>query len=551
LQLGTLTVVVCGVRPFCLNPLSNLGWESVVAMLIMAFPEVRWMFGTIRGYEEVGDEQKAQLDNFRIAHGIANLFLADQEPLFDGTGLRDWVRGCATTNKETERDSNYLPRRRGDQIAVSLDDETPYSFLQAYAAYRFGFRAVTVNNAATADYLLGPNSTALPPTLVFEDIYISFPDGSPGMSWLDKNPEKGVGRATRWPQLERAKHRIFVTSGHRSRGDELKWSNNLSYIAKYKEVTTNDGREQHSCVLYKPYSGILRLWQESGLRVKLRWPDGATGRIHRGVAKDFQWPPLKSDRQNDDQGHSSPGVLLVIAESLIDRAERLAPNVRSVEDAIRGAVFATDALELLGGRTPTVAIQALQLKHHFEVVAECRFAGVEHHIQLEERFIEIERDVNFVSSWFGRSQQETASLNAELRILIDLLRVFRESALFDEEQACMRRARKLHRHIWLHRSNALAAIAFPFRWYLDFLLGSIPRFVGAIGFWLVLLTCLYAAAGNLPIASALHDAFIAFIAISPPPDPDPSNLVTAFAIILGTTHLGIFISHLYSLMARK
>jgi hypothetical protein len=473
---------------------------------------------------------------------VANLFAVEQDPIFDGTGLRDWVRNCATANQITANDAEYLARRKEGVIACSVDDETPYSYLQAYASYRFGFRAITVNSALSADYLFGPNSPFPVPFLTFEDIYVNFPDGSSGMSWLGVNPSNNRGRDTRWPRLSHASYRIFVTSGHRSRGEREKWSSNLDYLAR---------QGNHTCLLYKPYAGIFRLWQESGLRKKLRWSANPTCRVHRGVAEGFDWPPTLRPNHSDEQSHSSPGAFLAVAESLIGRAEELLPNVRSVVEALHGAVFATDALELLGGRTPTVAIQALQLKHHFEVVAECRFAGVEHHIQLEERFAEIERDVTLICSWFGRAQQTTAAMNAELRILVDLLRVFRESALFDEEQACMRRARTLHRKISLQRRRLFAAIAFPFRWYLDFLLGSIPRFLGAIGVWLLVLTCLYSATSSLSIADAFHTAFVSFIAIEPPASPDPNVAVSMLAMVLGATHLGIFISHLYSLMARK
>jgi len=537
-----VTVIAYGVRPLCLNPLLDLGWDSIVAMLILAFPEIRWFFGVIRGYAGAGEIERKQLESFRTIHGVANLFEVQLDPTFDGTGLRDWIRHCAAANQLTSGDAEYLARRKEGVIACSVDDETPYTYLQAYAAYRFGFRAITVNSARSADYLFGPKSRFPVPLLTFEDIYVNFPDGSSGMSWLGVNPLNNRGRNTRWPRLSQASHRIFVTSGHRSRGERDKWTSNRDYLAQQRD---------DSCLLYKPYAGIFRLWQESGLRKKLRWYEGSTGRLHRGVADGFNWPPSSRSIRGDEQSHSSPGVFLAVAESLIGRAEELLPNVRSVMEAIHGAVFATDALELLGGRTPTVAIQALQLKHHFEVVAECKFAGVEHHIQLEERFTEIERDVTLICGWFGRAQQTTAAANAELRILVDLLRVFREAALFDEEQACMRRARTLHRQVSLQRRRLFAAIAFPFRWYLDFLLGSIPRFLGAIGVWLLVLTCLYSASSSLSIANAFHTAFVSFLAIEPPAPPDPNVAVSMLAMVLGATHLGIFISHLYSLMARK
>jgi hypothetical protein len=536
LDRGRITVLVSGIRPFSLNPLVDSGSESVLAMLILAFPDVRWMFGTIKGYGGADKGKKLELNAFRSAHGIANLFRPDQSALFDGTGLRDWVRQRATVDDQTKDDASYLPRRT--RLAVSLDDETAYSYLHAYTAYRFGFRATTLDSAALCDDLLARNSTSSAPFLAFEDVYVNFVDGSSGMSWLDANPKDGVGRTKRWPRLEFAPFRIFVTSGQRFPGDELKWQLNNAYIAQQIAKPTHDGRPRHVKKLYKPYAGMFRLWEESGLTRKLR------------LAPEFRWPPPKNSFFASEHGHSSPGALLAIAEKLVERAEGLLSEIRSVQQAVRGAVLATDAFEILGGRTPTAAIDALQLKHHFEVVAECQFVGVEHHIRLEERFAEIERDVRIVSRWFGPERQEVAALNAQIAILTDLVRVFRESAQFDEEQDCLQRVRKLHRRLWFRGHKFWLTPIYPFRWYVEFLLGSIPRLVSAIGLWILLLALLYVWTSNCRFSTALHAAFISFVAIQPDGN-DPNKVVTALAMLSGVTHLGIFISHLYSLVARK
>src|ERR1022692_1195283 len=69
LDRGSLTVLVSHVRPHCLNPLVSSGWESVLAMLILAFPDVRWMFGTVHGYDEANEGKVQDLDKFRSEHG--------------------------------------------------------------------------------------------------------------------------------------------------------------------------------------------------------------------------------------------------------------------------------------------------------------------------------------------------------------------------------------------------------------------------------------------------------------------------------------------------
>lgn len=515
------------------NPIAEASWETMLARLILAYPEVRWLF--VRIEDKDGD--------FKSKHGLEQLFGSYVNPLFDADGLRDWVRGRAAKGTHTNLDAEFLPRRT--ERAIALDEETPYAHLHAYTAYRFGFRAVAVNSAQLADQLLGKHSTVAPPSLVFEDVYVNFADGLLGMSWLDADPKTGEGRSKRWPRLEGADGRVFVTSGQRVAGDDLKWASNKVYIAEQKAA----GKRIET--FFKPYAGIFRLWQGSGLIRKLRWPDPATGKVHHGVAAHFIWPPEnRTFTDCDHHGHSSPGVFLVIAESLIERAELLLEDgIHSVQDAVRGAVLASDALELLAGRTPTVAIEALRLKQQFEVLAECQFAGVEHHIRLEERLVEIHRDIEAISRWFGGEQRETAALNAEIHILTTLMRVFREAAQFDEEQECLRHIRKLNRELWLKQSKPWALPIYPFWWYGDFLLGSVRNFVGAVATWIVVITALFAVADCSTLPEALKATFSSFIGIQP---EDGANLpITILAMVSGVAHLGIFLSHLYTIISRK
>jgi len=554
-----VTILVSQVHPVRLNPLLSQGAESLLAMLILAFPEVRWFFGTIRGYEKSYEqntkgEDKTQndraLEDFRKVYGLHNLFRPEQSALFDGSGLRDWVRQRTVEHSETKRDGFYLPRRT--QLALALDEETPYAFLHAYTAYRFGFRAAAVTTAAVASHFLcaEPPSPGVPdPELIFEDIYVNLPDGEHGMSDL-----RGK-RREQWGRVENAAHRVFATSGYHD--DPEKWTNNQAYIEEQKDTSTPDGRLKHIYTLYKPYAGIFQLWENSGLFKELRGLD-AKGKTQRGVAKDFIWPPptkIPLAKASGSSGHSAPGILLVIAEHLIARSEAiLSDDVQSVQRAVLGAVLANDALEVLGGRTPTVAVEALRLKHRFEVLAECQFSGVEHHIQLKERLEEIERDATMISDWFGMKQKETAALNAKVQILIGLMRVFRDAAQFDEEQVCLQEVRKLNRHLWwktLNNNQELwAAPIYLIRWYVDYLLGSVPRFLGAIGVWILVLTVLFAVTSDLKFTLALKAALSSFIGIQPP-EGDANLAVTSLAMLSGATHLGIFISHLYTLVSRK
>lgn len=566
-----IVVIVARANPFWLNPLRDYGHESLLAMLILAFPEVRWFFCALDGCETYSvlnnetanassprrqriEQINAKISDFRKAHGLHNLFCQAPCPLFDATGLRNWVRDSMIDGTGSSHDAKYLPRRM--KMAIALDEESPYAYLHAYTAYRFGFRAATVDGGKLADEILGNKGTKNELSLVFEDIYVNFADGRQGMSWLGVEVKTGKGRATQWPRLEHADHRIFVTSGQRVTGDGYKWLSNNDYLARQKA----SGKHIHT--LFKPYAGIFRLWEGSGLKQELRWPD-LTGNVRRGVAEGFIWPPEKDQFADDKQhGHSSPGILLVIAESLLERAEKLQQDgIHNVQEAVRGAVLANDALELLGCRTPTIAIEALRLKHHFEVLAECQFSGVEHHISFKDRMAEIRRDVDEISYWFGKEQQLTAALNAEMKILLDLVRLLREQAQFDEEQEVMRRVRYLQNTLWM-QEPPWRQMFWPVLRYVELLFSSFPRFLMVIGAWIVLLSVLYAWSHSGGMVSNLwcgvEDAVTSFFSVGGPTNHARNVVAGSFrvsvislAVVSGFVHLGIFISHLYTLVSRK
>jgi hypothetical protein len=544
-----VTALVSQVHPMKLNPLQHEGVESLLAMLVLAFPEARWLFGTIRGYEKGTDINK-DLDDFRSAHGLRKLFQAEQSALFDGAGLRDWVRQRAIEHPNTRADVPYLPRR--EQLAIALDEETDYAHLHAYTAYRFGFRALAISQRAAADSVLGPEAdpvwSALKLKLILEDIFLNFPDGRGGLSNLGRERRKA------FPKLEDAEHRILVTSDQRVPGDTERQAQNKLYIAEQK------AKGKNIRLLHKPHAGIFSVWEESGLHRQLTWSgDNGFGKIHRGTGWGYVWPPEKRGGV-DGSGHSSPGILLQIACSLLERAKSMLANgLSSVEDAVQGAVLANDALELLGGKTPTTAAEALSLKHQFELHAECQFSGVEYHVPLDSRLDEIERDATSIARWFNPKNQRDASLNIQMQIVNHLVRILRGYNQFDEEQVCMNRVRGLHNTLWM-RQRPYRFILWPLLWYLRLLLSSFAVFVTVLGLWVVGLSLLYWwANGYSGWEQSLVDTISSFfppgapiehIDDKPPPGWEHVS-VACVAILSGFIHLGVFISHLYSIASRK
>jgi hypothetical protein len=555
-------VVVSDLAASELNPLGHEGsWGIVVSMLILAYPEISWGFAGSVGASD-------------LSRTPAPAILLS--PLFDISGVRDFVRQQAREDVGTGYDAGYLPRRT--RRALSLDEESGYGLVHAYTAYRFGYRAVVADRWTIADNLLRNSKSKW--DVVFEDIYLSFPDGISGLSKLyhRESESETQGRADWWSTLERAEHRIFITAGRHD--DASKWTKNHEYI-------TSQSASQHIEVLHKPHAGMFKLWRESRLGQRLaqakrsvpppilsdadanRGNDNSAKASHCfGTAPEFEWPPASLDPHIPPSSpdadhapiasHSSPGRLMLVASHLIRRATRLFDSTRTVEQAIRGAVLATDALEILGGRTPTLAVEALRLKHRFEVKAECLFAGVEHHLNIHDRLIEIRRDVAYISEWFGESQVESAALNAEMQTLLDLVVILRENNLFDEEEACLQRTREIQRMLWrpevTSRFKTVQQWVVPKAWrYVNWLIGSPYRFIQSL---ILILTwgCLLLIALDFDRRNiAFVDAFNALLTFNVTEDHAGVlyDGVLDALVILGIFHLGIFISRLYTWISRK
>jgi hypothetical protein len=204
----------------------------------------------------------------------------------------------------------------------------------------------------------------------------------------------------------------------------------------------------------------------------------------------------------------------------------------------------------------------MALKHQFEVLAECQFVGTSQHMDVERRMEDIQREVMALSEWFGTTtrQKDTASWNAELAVLNKLIKVFKDNNQFDEEQALMVRARQLHR--WLKYTNYWppfsALQVFP--WYVEKLVASFPMFLGCIAMWILCLGGCFAWLGSMNWDRGIADAFATFLSIQPPGDGAVWKVeegwtwgfsLIAVTIGLGFVHLGILLSHVYSLISRK
>lgn len=512
-----------------LSPTPSYG--RLCAMLALSFPDI--LFKPIKNFADIVQTTK--------------LWDVAFSPFFDGAGIRDNIRKDILEKNRTETTNvnvDYLPLR--SKLAVAIDDEDAYALLHGYTTYRFGFKAVPISTGTLANLIFPKDQASLLgyAELTIEDLYISFPDQEgKNLSDLEKRKEE-------WPHLGRAKRRVFVTSDH----DRSKWRSNQPFLNK-ENARGIDIRKLH-----KPHAGMFLIWESAGLTSGLRWTED--GKVHDGHAPGFVWPPKKLHAEENEDGHSSPGTLKMLAEHMLERAERMIPNVQSVADAVKGAVLANDALELLGTRTPTLAIEALRLKHQFEVLAECQFSGVEYHIPLHGRLAEIRRDVRVISQWFGYKQRESAAMNAEMAILTTLVRVFRDFGQFDEEQQCMQRARHLNNSLWMGQ-RPIRRTLWPVLRYLELLLSSFSTFVLILMAWILVLGVLFwlsqAGSGLGDFFCGLQNSVSSFFSMGSPVTPSsctgtnnwPGAVVTSLAIFSGFVHIGVFVSHLYSIVTRR
>lgn len=523
-------------------------WPAVVAMLILAFPEIHWVIVSPYAPDDAllrrfHFPQTASF--FDDLEAILRLHDDGFSPIFDPAGLRNESR----RRLALRTDASYVPLRL--HCAVAIDEEENYSYFNAYTAYRFGYRAHVVTSYGMLGELLGKNG-APQIDLSFEDIYLNFPDKKLSLSKINVRDKE-------FRALRSVNKRIFVTGGHKlTAAEQETWAINDKYLRR------RQAKGCYSKVMYKPESGVFDVWTRSGLREKLS--------ANNGQAPDFIWPPPKTAETSDTGGtHSAPGRLLQIAERMICAAGHLLKNTESVREAVHGATLALEAQEYLGHRTPTTSLDAVSLKHQLEVQAECMFYGVEYYLDTRSRFQEIEQDVASIGVWFRSSTRRVSKLNSEIGMLSDLVLSFRNFNQYNEEQAGLSKLRHLHRRLWFARNKYWAWVFYPARWYVDQLLSSLAVFILALVAWLFIFGCVYGHSFALhhkilnhefnvesEFTHGFEDSITAFFGMQPPHELSlleamgPSAVwVTMLVIVLGFVHLGIFVSHLYSVIARR
>jgi len=576
-QHGDIVVLVDSVKLSDLSAVSEgMGWDHLVALLILTFPEVKWVFGIIMGDSPV---------LLREDHSLASLITKTRrDPIFDPTGLREWVRARTNEklvdlhNKSGEAGQTValqLPIRREANLAAALDDEVDYATIHAYTAYRYGYRADILTTWALMKERFGSDrAKRLPPSeshgyrLLLEDMRLTFAD-KPGYTHLSKLPAYAQGtsarqgRAHHCPLLsddrDKSEWRILITSGQIGYDDTLVDENETYLLRK---------RTGSGAVCYKPLGGLCDIWTKTGLR-----GDGEHAQNNRGNALGFLWPPEEIMDDLHD-GHGSPGKLGMVARVLVERAGLAGREASSARDWIKAALLASEAAELLGGKTPTLTLAALALKHEFEVRAECTFIGAGFHFGLDQRLKEIKAEVESVCRWFHEEKRIQAKLDAETTIINRLKLAFSEAGQLEEEERCLIKLRWLNRLMATPKGWRHLTVVHWVGWlvlaYGEWLLGSFARLITLTIAWVVGLGWAARALTKQDAVPSIHetgsqtigwffggnaasDPQVAFEKIQIFGDPLSISIhvLSWVAVAAGVFHVGILVSYLYSLISRK
>lgn len=542
-----VVIVVDSIRPSRLSAISEGSfWDHLIAMLILTFPEAQWFFGSFLGNPNEWNNKTQNLFFPQCTHDLLS-FLTNQlsDSLFDHTGLRQWIK--QKTNEDltklvikSGKKGYQLPTRQ--KIAAVIDEEPEFAYLHAYTTYRYGFRTDLITSWRTMKNRFGkgrdPND-AHSYFLLLEDMRLGFPDKpvSIHLSRLNK-------RAEVCPLLDhfidKSEWRFLITTGQMGSDRDLVDEN-----AKYLEQKALG----YGSVLYKPLGGMADLWEKMGLY------DNLTESNRPGNAPEFIWPP-EFDEEGIYEGHGSPGKLSLISHTLLWRANAVKKNASSILELIQGAVLVLEAAELLGGKTPSIALSAISLRYEFESRAECVFSGTGYHFNLEKKLNELDFEVASITRWFHENVRERSGLAAKVAILHNLVIIFNQSGRMEEEFKCLAMLRRFNRKLSRPKDfNPLAWLAHGLLFYGEWLLESFPRLIVLTAFWVLVFSVvvwLYYSTSFSNFADVTSNIILWF---GGQPDTNKNDwtleVFSWLVVITGIFHIGVLISYLYSLISRK
>lgn len=431
-------------------------YESLVSIAIIVFPEINFF---CPAFFAPKDELTTKEADILEKHLLSKVYTSHwPTALFDETGLRNWLRARSPIGSGEQRFK--FPNRA--ENAACIEDETEYAFMHALACYRFGYRTTIINSYSRAKfYLSDVESVPTKFSLICEDMSLNFYDKPEQvhLSHLDEKFEnradKKFGRAHHFKYLSAQnkyiKHRFLITTGQSS----WKKDNNEKATLDVNK-TFYKTCHAHTEIVYKPTGGLLDLWAEFKLLKqpsKFNSGDHGTTKQRSGNAvysneEYFTWPCRTDSRpqKNLQSNHGSIGMHYVCADMMIERAKQLSVSKDLIKRAT-AVVLATEAGEMLEGKSLYLSTEACLLKHKLEVVLESEFNGFGYHVDAQKRLNEIKLETAFTASWLSEGKKDSAGLNTELTIISELAKLYRAGSLFEEEELCLKRIRTLNRKL--------------------------------------------------------------------------------------------------------
>ncbi|MEP3890931.1 MAG: hypothetical protein ABJN69_10720 [Hellea sp.] len=540
------SVIVDYVNPSQLNPVNaSSPFDSFIASMILSFPELSWYFATIHG------NRKDTFEEIYLHHSLGAFSSKNRlDNIFDASGLSGFIRDkiSKSTNVQFVRRVN---------LAAAIDDEKGIAYKHAYAAYRFGYRANTI-------FTLGvfrqefQKDVSHGYDVLLEDVSLKFGDMSRGeeIDNFEKRAKEFKSLNSKNSKIESSKLRAIITSGFADRNSKV-FKDNKTHIGQKTEFG------KVGDVVFKPTGGMYDL--ERRLKLSTYLDENA---IH-------------TNHETDLGNHGVPGKIQSICDFLIRRADTLKETAHNFSDYVLGSVWSTNALELTDLKSPSSAVEALTLKHCFELAFDCQYSG-KYNIEIASRMKEIEQKTKEISMWVTPTQKHSTSLNASMRIFSNLLNIVRDNSLFDEEILILNKIRQTRLKAWflkpvtLHESIGIPVIkrivyviGLPIKGlfalpaiYVNFLLSSVFFFGFALFAWCIGLAFGYQWAYKEPLSSffsvSLPEAIITFFGSNGPVIHDDLHCspvrvawVNSIAICSGIFHIGIFISYLFTLVSRR
>ncbi len=201
------------------------------------------------------------------------------------------------------------------------------------------------------------------------------------------------------------------------------------------------------CHVRKPFGGMFGLRNQCGL------PNGSSfnGPLNKQTVSDIYrnalrgLAPTKTGHDVEQPKHSAYGMTLDLATDLIGRSRVLKDRGQGIENAIHAAVLATCAYELLGHQTPALSIEALELRHCCEVLAECEFPGVRARQDMEDRLVDIHNSMWQICRARDGSVRAEMFANGVASICDKLTDILRSRGRYGEAAFLTRRSRHMHR----------------------------------------------------------------------------------------------------------